>query len=149
MIETTGFALAALAYSVAVSSGSMATAAYFNQIHHLPLGHTLVLIVWCGFGTGFLAYAKQKLGKPAFNTACSLACMVIFVNLIRDGICTEASCLICRERPIGSIQRRLYPQDIENRIDGSLDFEFGLLSVLASVSNYKIKVSLMRHSHLT
>jgi hypothetical protein len=85
MIETTGFALAALAYSVAISSGSMATAAYFDQIHSLELGHALTLVVWCGGGIGLLAYAKQKLGKPAFNTACSLACMVIFVNLVRDG----------------------------------------------------------------
>jgi hypothetical protein len=46
------------------------------------------LIVWCGGGIGLLAFAKQKLGKPAFNTACSLACMVIFVNLVRDGLPT-------------------------------------------------------------
>jgi len=85
MIETTGFALAALAYSVAVSSGSMATAAYFNQIHRLELGHAITLITWCGGGLGLLAYAKLKLAKPAFNTACSLACMVISVNLVRDG----------------------------------------------------------------
>ena len=85
MIETTGFALAALAYSVAVSSGSMATAAYFNQIHRLDLGHAITLITWCGGGLGLLAYAKLKLAKPAFNTACSLACMVISVNLVRDG----------------------------------------------------------------
>lgn len=85
MIETTGFALTALTYSMGISSGSMATAAYFNQIHSLVLGHALTLLVWCGGGIGLLAYAKQKLGKPAFNTACSLACMVIFVNLVRDG----------------------------------------------------------------
>jgi hypothetical protein len=85
MIETTCFALAALTYSVAVSSGSMATASYFNQIDRLTLGHILTLIIWCGGGLGLLAYAKQRLGKPAFNTACSLACMVISVNLVRDG----------------------------------------------------------------
>ena len=85
MIETTGFALAALAYSVVVASGSMATAAYFNQIDHLDLGHTVILVGWCGCGIAILAYAKQRLQKPAFNTACSLASMVIFVNLVRDG----------------------------------------------------------------
>jgi hypothetical protein len=85
MIETTGFALTAVAYSVLVSSGSMATAAYFNNIHSLFVGHATTLIVWCGGGLGLLAYAKQKLGKPAFNTACSLACMLISVNLVRDG----------------------------------------------------------------
>jgi len=86
MIETTGFALVALAYSVAVASGSMATAAYFNQIDRLALGHTFILIIWCGGGIAVLAYAKQTLRKPAVNTACSLASMVIFVNLVRDGI---------------------------------------------------------------
>jgi hypothetical protein len=91
MIETTGFALAALTYSVAVSSGSMATASYFNSIHSLALGHATTLMVWCGGGLGLLAYAKQRLGKPAFNTACSLACMVISVNLVRDGTTTLGS----------------------------------------------------------
>jgi hypothetical protein len=99
MIETTFFALAALIYSVAVSSGSMATAAYCNQMDHLALGHALTLIIWCGGGIGFLAYAKQKLGKPAFNTACSLACMVISVNLVRDGQRKSGLILI-----LGSVQ---------------------------------------------
>jgi hypothetical protein len=86
MVETSGYAFAALLYSVAVASGSMGTAAYFNSIDYLELGHLLTLIIWCGGGLGFLAYAKLKVGKPAFNTACSLACMVISVNLVRDGI---------------------------------------------------------------
>ena len=85
MIETTGFAIAALVYSVIVASGSMATAAYCNQIDYLVLGHVVVLLLWCGGGLGLLAFAKQSFGKPAFNTACSLACMVISVNLVRDG----------------------------------------------------------------
>ena len=86
MVETTGYAFAALIYSVFVASGSMATAAYFNSIGHLLSGHALILLIWCGGGLGLLAYAKVKMGKPAFNTACSLACMVISVNLVRDGM---------------------------------------------------------------
>ena len=103
MIETTGFALASLAYSVLVCFGSMATAAYFNKIDSLDLGHTLTLIIWCGGGIGLLAYAKQKLGKPALNTACSLACMVIFVNLVRDGSAILYKADV-RERTISAIQ---------------------------------------------
>jgi hypothetical protein len=99
MIETTGFALASLAYSVAVSSGSMATAAYFKSIGRFDLGHALDLIIWCGGGTGLLAYAKQKMSKPEFNTACSLACMVIFVNLVRDGPSVP-----CKRLTLGSVQ---------------------------------------------
>ena len=106
MIETTGFALAALAYGVAVSSGSMATAAYFNQIDQLELGHNLTLIFWCGGGIGLLAYAKQKLGKPAFNTACSLACIVIFLNLVRDGLPTVFFDLM-----IGSVQLAYFSEE--------------------------------------
>ena len=110
MIETTGFALAALAYSVAVSSGSMATAVYFRQIDRLSLGYALVLIVWCGGGIGLLAFAKQKLRKPAFNTACSLACMVIFVNLVRDG-----APFLCK-LTLGSIQLAQFSVDYIMRI---------------------------------
>jgi hypothetical protein len=85
MVETTGLAFAALIYSVIVSSGSMFTASYFARKGHLELGHGLTLAIWCGGGLGLLAYAKVKLRTPAFNTACSLACMVISVNLVRDG----------------------------------------------------------------
>lgn len=134
MIETTGFALAALAYSVAISSGSMATAAYFDQIHSLELGHALDLVLWCGGGIGLLAYAKQKLGKPAFNTACSLACMVIFVNLVRDGIitCCESD---FRECPDRTVQRGIYLQNAKDCVNGSLNFERHLLPTLAPIRN--------------
>lgn len=103
MIETTGFAFAALLYSVVIASGSMATAAYFNSIHYLELGHALTLILWCGGGLGLLAHAKLKLGKPAFNTACSLACMVISVNLVRDGT-SDLFVTNRRERAASSVQ---------------------------------------------
>lgn len=124
MIETTGFALAALAYSVAVASGSMATAAYFNQIDRLVLGHSLILIIWCGSGIALLAYAKQKLRKPAFNTACSLASMVIFVNLVRDGTSP-----ICAQHTdwLGSVQQAHFSVEYVLRI-----FKFVLIGVLIS-----------------
>jgi len=108
MVETTGLALAALIYSVFVSSGSMATASYFARIGHLELGHAVTLAVWCGGGLGLLAYAKVKLRKPAFNTACSLACMVISVNLVRDGP------LLSLNRKLispGSVQLALFNED--------------------------------------
>jgi hypothetical protein len=138
MIETTGFALAAVAYGVIVSAGSMATAAYFNNIHSLFVGHATTLIIWCGGGIGLLAYAKQKLGKPAFNTACSLACMVISVNLVRDG--TSQSFVNFRERSTSTIQCRLYPTDTEDYYDGSTNFELDLLYPLAAIGNYQNKV---------
>ena len=139
MIETTGFALASLAYSVVVSSGSMATAAYFNSIDSLDLGHALTLIVWCGGGIGLLAYAKQKLGTPAFNTACSLACMVIFVNLVRDGFGKLCKADV-RERTIGAIQRGVYSKNFENRSHGRFNIESCLLYRLATICYHEIKV---------
>jgi len=45
-----------------------------------------------------------------------------------------------RERPIGSIQWRLYLENIEDCVDGSIDLELGLLPILAAVSDYKAKV---------
>ena len=141
MIETTGFALAALTYSVAVSSGSMATAAYFNNIRSLDLGHALTLIVWCGGGIGLLAYAKQKLGKPAFNTACSLACMVIFVNLVRDGSHTPGRTDV-RERTVCAIQRGVYSENFENRSHGGFNIKSCLLYPLATICYHETKVRL-------
>ena len=143
MIETTGFALASLAYSVAISSGSMATAAYFNSIDSLDLGHAIILIVWCGGGIGLLAYAKQKLGKPAFTTACSLACMVIFVNLVRDGSATRCKTDV-RERTIGAIQRGVYFKNFENRSHGRFNIESCLLFCLATIRYHEIKVCLFK-----
>jgi hypothetical protein len=121
MIETTGFAIAALMYSLIVSSGSMATAAYCNRIDHLSLGHLLVLVVWCGGGIGLLAFAKQTLSKPAFNTACSLACMAISVNLVRDGFSTLRWESNNRKCPDSPIQRRIHIENPKNRLDWCRD----------------------------
>jgi len=63
----------------------MATAIGFNSIDQRALGHAVVLIIWLCGGIGFIAYWKHRLGDPLVGVASSMASMVIFFNVTREG----------------------------------------------------------------
>lgn len=85
MIMATLYALTALMWAVFVSTASMATAIGFNGIDQRALGHTVVLIVWVCGGVGYIGYWKQRMGDPTVGVAASMASMVIFFNITREG----------------------------------------------------------------
>ncbi|KAL5337857.1 transcriptional regulator of RNA polII, SAGA, subunit-domain-containing protein [Aspergillus crustosus] len=51
----------------------------------LPLGHAVVLIVFCGGGLGFIGWTKQRLSDPLVNVACSLASLSTISVLTKEG----------------------------------------------------------------
>ncbi|RHZ54171.1 hypothetical protein Glove_429g25 [Diversispora epigaea] len=72
-------------YGMLVGIGSMVTAKWFYS-HDMPnLGHLITVVVWCGGSMFIVAFNKAKFNKPAFNSACSLANIIIFVTLTREG----------------------------------------------------------------
>lgn len=85
MIQATLYALVALAWAVFVSVSSMATAIGFNQIKQRNIGHVVVLLVWVCGGVGYIGYWKQRMGDPTVGVAASMASMVIFFNITREG----------------------------------------------------------------
>ncbi|KAF2835168.1 hypothetical protein M501DRAFT_465905 [Patellaria atrata CBS 101060] len=85
MIEATILALLAFAYAAFISFTSMGVSIFFADRGLLVLGHIIVLIVFCGGGLGLVALAKQKLGHPLVNVACSLASLAIITVLTKEG----------------------------------------------------------------
>ncbi|RAL05057.1 WD40 repeat-like protein [Aspergillus ibericus CBS 121593] len=79
-------ALLAFLYAAFVSVTSMCVSRFFQDtLHLLPVGHALVLIVFCGGGLGFIGWTKQRLGDPLVNVACSLASLATITVLTKEG----------------------------------------------------------------
>lgn len=79
-------ALLAFVYATFINISSMAVSMFFEDtLHMLPLGHAVVLIVFCGGGLGFVGWVKQRLADPLVNTACSLASLAMITVLTKEG----------------------------------------------------------------
>ncbi|PYI01070.1 WD40 repeat-like protein [Aspergillus sclerotiicarbonarius CBS 121057] len=79
-------ALLAFLYAAFVSVTSMCVSMFFQDtLDMLPVGHALVLIVFCGGGLGFIGWTKQRLGDPLVNVACSLASLATITVLTKEG----------------------------------------------------------------
>ncbi|KAI9707512.1 MAG: hypothetical protein M1836_000473 [Candelina mexicana] len=69
----------------------MGVSIFFNNIGLKPLGHAIVLIVFCGGGLGFVGWLKQRLGSPLINVACSLTSLAIIIVLTKEGAIQTAT----------------------------------------------------------
>lgn len=79
-------AFLAFLYSAFISITSMSVAMFFeDSLGLLPIGHAIVLIIFCGGGFGFIGWTKQRLNDPLVNVACSLASLATITILTREG----------------------------------------------------------------
>ena len=86
MFEAVLLALVAFVYAVFISFTSMAVSMFFGQtLDMIVLGHIIVLIVFCGGGLGLVGWAKQRLGNPLVNVACSLTSLAIITVITKEG----------------------------------------------------------------
>ncbi|KAK9479292.1 Fusaric acid resistance protein-like-domain-containing protein [Lipomyces japonicus] len=85
MLEAIMFAEISLLYSAILSFLSMEVVNLFSRLSLIELGYAIVLFVFCAGGLGSIALMKHKVGKPSFNTACSLASTSFATILIREG----------------------------------------------------------------
>ncbi|KAL3457723.1 transcriptional regulator of RNA polII, SAGA, subunit-domain-containing protein [Aspergillus heterothallicus] len=86
MIKALICALLAFLYTTFVSVTSMFVSMFFQDtLHMIPLGHAVVLIVFCGGSLGFIGWTKQRLGDPLVNVACSLASLSTISVLTKEG----------------------------------------------------------------
>ncbi|KAJ0416039.1 transcriptional regulator of RNA polII, SAGA, subunit-domain-containing protein [Aspergillus carlsbadensis] len=86
MIKALVCALLAFLYTTFVSITSMFVSMFFQDtVRQIPLGHAVVLIVFCGGGLGFIGWTKQRLGDPLVNVACSLASLSTISVLTKEG----------------------------------------------------------------
>ncbi|KAM5479076.1 hypothetical protein McanMca71_007104 [Microsporum canis] len=86
MIEALMLAIIAFCYAAFISITSMGVSVIFEDVFHLlPLGHAIIVIVFCGGGLGFIGWVKQRRGNPLVNVACSLASLAIITVLTKEG----------------------------------------------------------------
>jgi hypothetical protein len=79
-------AFLAFLYAAFISITSMCVAMFFEDtLDLLPVGHAVVLIVFCGGGLGFIGWTKQRLNDPLVNVACSLASLSTITVLTKEG----------------------------------------------------------------
>ncbi|KAK2865454.1 hypothetical protein FQN49_003554 [Arthroderma sp. PD_2] len=86
MLEALMLAIIAFCYAAFINITSMSVSVLFEDVFHLlPLGHAIILIVFCGGGLGFVGWVKQRRGNPLVNVACSLASLAIITVLTKEG----------------------------------------------------------------
>ncbi|KAF3896960.1 Actin cortical patch component [Trichophyton interdigitale] len=86
MMEAFILAFIAFCYAAFISITSMSVSVIFQDgLHMLPLGHVIILIVFCGGGLGFIGWVKQRRGDPLVNVACSLASLAIITVMTKEG----------------------------------------------------------------
>lgn len=85
MAQAIMLAFGAVVYAAFLSFTSMAVSHYFGEKHLLALGHTIVLIIFCGGGLGLVGWTKQKLGNALVNVACSLTSLAFITIFTKEG----------------------------------------------------------------
>ncbi|KAL2382616.1 hypothetical protein RJZ90_003121 [Blastomyces dermatitidis] len=86
MILATIHAFLAFTYATLISVTSMGISVFFeDKLGLLPLGHAIVLLVFCGGGLGFIGWVKLRRADPLANVACSLASLAIITVLTKEG----------------------------------------------------------------
>lgn len=76
----------AFVYATLISIMSMGVSVFFEDaVHLLPIGHAIVLLVFCGGGLGLVGWIKQRMGDPLVNVGCSLASLAIVTVLTKEG----------------------------------------------------------------
>lgn len=85
MLESILFVFISLAYSGFMAISSMFVSRAFSAADLRIVGYAIDLFIFCAFGLGTIAYMKQHVNKPAFNTACSVAAIFLITTLVKEG----------------------------------------------------------------
>ena len=85
MYEAVLLAGLAFLYIAFISLTSMSISVAFADHGLKPLGHAVVLVVFCGGGLGLIGWLKQRLQNALVNVACSLASLAIITVLTKEG----------------------------------------------------------------
>lgn len=85
MIEANVFALVSFSYAILLGLTSMLTAVFLHDRDFPGLSNAITVVAFVGLGVTLVGYAKVKVAKPSFNTACSLISVIIFTVIVKEG----------------------------------------------------------------
>ncbi|KZT10938.1 uncharacterized protein LAESUDRAFT_643293 [Laetiporus sulphureus 93-53] len=85
MVEADLYCTMGLLFAAFVSLGSMTMFWFFEVRRGWEwLADSLVLL-WIGLGMSGVAWMKLWMAKPAFNTACSMTAIILFIVVVKEG----------------------------------------------------------------
>lgn len=85
MVEADIFAVGAFVYAVTLGFCSMAVAVFLHETNRLLISDIVSVLFFLGLGMALVGYAKIKVAKPQFNTACSLISIIVFTVVVKEG----------------------------------------------------------------
>lgn len=85
MIEADLFALGAFVYAITLGFCSMAVAVFLHETDRIVISDIVSVLFFLGIGIALVGYAKIKVAKPQFNTACSLISIIVFTVVVKEG----------------------------------------------------------------
>ncbi|KAI0910016.1 ribosomal protein L19 [Ustulina deusta] len=84
-IEAVTIAIIAVCYAMLIGICSMATSVLFGDVLELEkFSHALILILYIGFGLGFVGWVKQKLNNPLVSVGASIASIGIITIITKE-----------------------------------------------------------------
>ncbi|KAI0505946.1 ribosomal protein L19 [Xylaria bambusicola] len=85
-IEAVTIAIIAVCYAMLIGMSSMATSVLFGDVLEMEkFSYALILIVYIGFGLGFVGWVKQKLNNPLVSVGASIASIGIITIITKEG----------------------------------------------------------------
>ncbi|GAP91196.1 putative ribosomal protein L19 [Rosellinia necatrix] len=85
-IEAVAIAIIAVCYAMLIGILSMATSVLIGDVLELEkLSYALILMVYIGFGLGFVGWVKQKLNNPLVSVGASIASIGIITIITKEG----------------------------------------------------------------
>ncbi|KAI0473093.1 ribosomal protein L19 [Xylariaceae sp. FL0804] len=85
-IEAVAISIAGVCYAMFIGICSMATSVLIGDVwDQRALSYVVVLLVYIGFGLGFVGWVKQKLNNPLVGVGCSIASIGIITIITKEG----------------------------------------------------------------
>ncbi|KAI1434178.1 ribosomal protein L19 [Xylaria sp. CBS 124048] len=90
-IEAVSISIIAMCYAMIIGICSMATSVFFGNIRALEgFAYACILILYIGFGLGFVGWVKQKLNNPLVSVGASIASIGIITIITKEGAVHDA-----------------------------------------------------------
>ncbi|KAI1823424.1 ribosomal protein L19 [Xylaria intraflava] len=85
-IEAVAISIIAVCYAMIIGICSMATSVLFGDVMELEwFSYALILVVYIGFGLGFVGWVKQRLNNPLVSVGASMASIGIITIITKEG----------------------------------------------------------------
>ncbi|TFK44661.1 Fusaric acid resistance protein-like-domain-containing protein [Crucibulum laeve] len=155
MIEADLYCLFGLLYSSFVCLASMSMFWWLELKPGFEWLGDVVAILWIGVGMSGVAWMKQWMASPSFNTACSMTSIIIFVVLVKEGglhtLLQVTTIVLCGSVVSNLVCHFIWPQtatsNLQTNMAKTLD-SFSTLLIMLTKSFLLENQTESRHAYL-